>query len=109
MIYTNNGFMVDGSSRKVNTSEFEIKARHDGRGIIRNDMLFPPELVGKKVRIRVILIKKYRGSNKMNKYPLGCQHCPERDDCRDVKLNYVIKCVRNRENLIKYGYRKRKE
>jgi len=56
-----------------------------------------------------ITINKMSNRTKIykRKYPLGCHRCKDRDTCRLVKLNEVSRCEINRENMIKYGYKRR--
>ena len=108
MIYDEDTQYMRDGNRKHKLKEFEVKKRKDGKGAIRTELLFPKEYIGKKIKIKIFISKEKITRNKAV-YPKGCYQCPNRFDCRFIKLNDVSRCKKNRENLRKYGYKKRGE
>jgi len=73
---------------------------------LRCEIILPKEYADCKARLRIFLSNPKK-RDYVKKYPKGCSFCSKRRDCRYIKINDVMKCSTNRENLIKLGYRRR--
>lgn len=89
---------------KNNNKYFDLTEKN-GKCILNIKITFPKELSGKKFLIRPFFSKPEKKSTK--RFPKGCSICRERYSCRFIKINDVSRCMENRENLIKMGYRRR--